>query len=481
MIRLRRVLFLLTSVLVLTACQPPGLVVDAPQPKAEAETLRVGTLYGAQIYMSSGQGLSGFDYELAQKFADYLGKPLEMQPYSNRSELYDALAKGEIDLIAAGITESPNRRNRFRMGPPLYRVDQVVVYRQGNRAPESIEQLSGNLTVVADSAFVETLTRLQQTHTNLSWEQTSEKDNDELIAMIASGELNYTLAQSTSLDINRRYMPELRSGLVLEEKVPVVWLLPAQNSDALMSKLLAFWHQEKRAGTLAHLNEKYFGHVKRFDYVDTRAFIRAIDAKLPRYRPLFEEYAGDLDWRKLAAASYQESHWNPNARSPTGVRGMMMLTNATASQLGVTNRLDPRQSIRGGADYLRDLINRLPESIPENQRMWFALAAYNIGLGHLEDARRLAEAQGLNPSAWRDVKQVLPLLQKRKFYSQTRYGYARGGEAVHYVDSIRRYYDTLVWVDNQKPKDEPQLPDEIQVEETAASSGAEPPTAAPRE
>ncbi|MCH4293771.1 membrane-bound lytic murein transglycosylase MltF [Shewanella sp. 3B26] len=477
---MRRVWILLAALLVLTACQPPVVDVAENQPSTPSPTLRVGTLYGAQVYMSTGQGLSGFDYELAQRFADYLGKPLEMQPYNSRSELYDALSRGDIDIIAAGLTETPNRRNRFRMGPPLYRINQVVVYKQGTRPPESIEQLSGRLTVVADSAFVETLTKLQQTSPSLSWEQTSEKDNDELIALIDAGELPFTLAHSTTLDINRRYMPELRSGLVLEEKVPVVWLLAAKNSDELMSQLLAFWHLEKRSGTLAHLNEKYFGHVKRFDYVDTRAFIRAIDAKLPRYRPLFEEYAGDLDWRKLAAASYQESHWNPNARSPTGVRGMMMLTNATASSLGVTNRLDPRQSIKGGAQYLRDLIGRLPDSIPENQRMWFALAAYNIGLGHLEDARRLAEAQGLNPSAWRDVKQVLPLLQKRKFYSKTRYGYARGSEAVHYVDSIRRYYDTLVWVDNQnKPLEDP-APDAVLPEETASTSVVTEDTQAPK-
>ncbi|MBT1444910.1 membrane-bound lytic murein transglycosylase MltF [Shewanella sp. JM162201] len=477
---MRRIWILLTVLMVLTACQRPEVTLGEPQVRPESETLRVGTLYGPQTYMSTGQGLSGFDYELAQRFADYLGKPLEMQPYSSRSELYYALAKGDIDIIAAGMTESPNRRNRFRLGPQLYRVNQVVVYKEGTKPPESVEQLSGKLTVVADSAFVETLTRLSQTNPNLVWEQTAEKDNDELLAMIDSGELTYTLAQSSSLDINRRYMPELRAGMVLEEKVPVVWLLAPTGTDALMSSLLSFWHIEMRSGTLATLNEKYFGHVKRFDYVDTRAFIRAIDAKLPRYRPLFEQYAGELDWRKLAAASYQESHWNPNAVSPTGVRGMMMLTNATAASLGVTNRLDPRQSIKGGAKYLKDLIDKLPESIPDNQRMWFALAAYNIGIAHLEDARKLAEAQGLDPSAWQDVKKVLPLLQKRKYYQKTRYGYARGGEAVHYVDSIRRYYDTLVWLDNQsKPKDgeNPTSVPEQQTVSTAAvnAKSAQPP------
>ena len=304
------------------------------------------------------------------------------------------------------------------------------------------------------------------------WDQITDKDSEELLAMIANKEIDYTIADSSSVQINRRYLPDLRSGPVLEEKLDVVWLLPPTRSDELMSQLLAFWHQEKLAGTLDHLNEKYFGHVKRFDYVDTRAFIRAIETVLPRYRQLFETHAGNLDWRKLAATSYQESHWNPHARSATGVRGMMMLTQPTAKEIGITNRLDAEESIRGGAAYLNDMINRLPESIPESQRMWFALASYNIGYAHVEDARKLAESMELNPNAWRDLKKVLPLLQKRKYYQKTRYGYARGSEAVHYVDSIRRYYDTLVWVDNQSKQQNPEEePSDLASEEPAIPAG----------
>lgn len=449
--------FLLIIILgfLLTACQQ--VTVDEPEfvPHQLTE-LRVGTLYGPQIYMTSGQGNSGFDYDMALRFAEYLNVPLKMVPYTNRSELYDALKKNDIDIIAAGMTETPARREQFRLGPPLYRVNQVLVYREGVAAPKDISKLKGRITIIADSAFVETLTQLQKHHPSLAWDQVTDKDSEELLAMIANKEIDYTIADSSSVQINRRYLPDLRSGPVLEEKLDVVWLLPPTHSDALMSQLLAFWHQEKLAGTLDHLNEKYFGHVKRFDYIDTRAFLRAIETVLPRYRQLFETHAGDLDWRKLAATSYQESHWNPHARSPTGVRGMMMLTEPTAKEIGITNRLDAEESIRGGAAYLRDMINRLPESIPESQRMWFALASYNIGYAHVEDARKLAESMELNPNAWRDLKKVLPLLQKRKYYQKTRYGYARGSEAVHYVDSIRRYYDTLVWVDNQSKQPMPE-------------------------
>jgi len=448
-----KTLFIILLCGMLSACQPVDIhEVDIAAPAPKRTVLKVGTLYGPQIYLNSDQGESGFDFEMAQRFADYLAVPLEMIPYTNRKQLFAALKENKIDIIAAGIAKTPNRSQQFKLGPTLYKVNQVLVYREGTPEPKDIGTLSGEITVMANSSSVNTLTKLQKDYPELMWNQVNDKDNEELFALIANGELNYTISDSNSLLINQRFLPELRAGMIVEEKVEVVWLLPPRNSDRLMSQLLAFWHQERRAGTLEHLNEKYFGHVKRFDYVDTRAFIRAIDNILPEYRSFFEQYSGELDWRKLAAASYQESHWNPSARSPTGVRGMMMLTQPTAAYVGVDDRLDAEQSIRGGAFYLKDMMDRLPDRIPEAQRIWFALASYNIGLGHVEDARRLTESMGMDPSAWRDVKKVLPLLQQAKYYKQTRYGYARGSEAVHYVDSIRRYYDTLVWIDNQTKK-----------------------------
>ncbi|SQH77600.1 putative transglycosylase [Shewanella benthica] len=471
---MKKILFVLLILTLLAACQRVTVEQTEVMPEPVAKTqLNVGTLYGPQIFVTTGQGEAGFDYEMAAHFADFLELDLEMKPYPNIGELYTALDNGDIDFIAAGLADTQTRREKFRLGPPLYRVDQVLVYKQGTRVPKDISQLEENITVITDSSFVETLSQLQKMYPDLLWDQEKNRDSAELMAMIARGEITYTIADSTTFDINRRFMPELRAGPILKERQAIVWLLPPNQSDQLMSDLLTFWHQEKRNGTLAHLNEKYFAHVKRFDYVDTRAFLRAIDNKLPRYKEKFQFYAGGIDWRKLAATAYQESHWNPNARSPTGVRGLMMLTLPTAKQVGIDNRLDPEQSIKGGAKYLNDILKRLPESIPENQRMWFALASYNIGYGHVEDARKLAESMGLNPSAWRDLKKVLPLLQKRKYYKRTRYGYARGNEAVHYVDSIRRYYDTLVWVDNQMIEDEKARAEETQVVELSNKNNSE--------
>ena len=192
--------------------------------------------------------------------------------------------------------------------------------------------------------------------------------------------------------------------------------------------------------------DKYYGPIQKFDYVDQLKFIERFSTRLPNYESYFRQTAKtyDLDWRFLAAMSYQESHWNERARSPSGVRGMMMLTLDTAKQVKVTNRLDPQQSIQGGARYIRQLIGRIPERIQEPDRIWLALAAYNVGFGHLEDARIITEIQGRNPDKWQEVKTSLPLLTQQKWYKQTANGYARGNEPVKYVDNIRKYYNTLV-------------------------------------
>jgi len=216
----------------------------------------------------------------------------------------------------------------------------------------------------------------------------------------------------------------------------------------LLQAANAFLDQAQQNGTLQRLRERYYGHVDVLGYVGAYAFAKHLQQRLPRYEKTFRETARQhgLDWRLLAAIGYQESHWQPEATSKTGVRGLMMLTLRTANAMGVTNRLDPVQSIQGGGKYLLQVHAGLPQSILEPDRTWFALAAYNIGGGHLEDARKLAEAEGLDPNKWLDVKQMLPRLAQKQWYSKTRYGYARGGEPVHFVANIRRYYDILTWV-----------------------------------
>ena len=208
--------------------------------------------------------------------------------------------------------------------------------------------------------------------------------------------------------------------------------------------------------------ERNYGHVEDFDYVGTKIFRRHIEKRLPTYQAFFEKAANkqDVDWRLIAAIGYQESHWNPDAVSPTGVRGIMMLTLKTAKDMKIKNRLDPESSISGGARYFKKTHGRMDKNIAEPDRTWMAMAAYNVGYGHLQDARKITVKLKKNPNLWIDVKQALPLLAKSKWYKQTRYGYARGWEPVRYVENIRSYYDILKWVNESDIETTP-VPEEF--------------------
>jgi len=279
----------------------------------------------------------------------------------------------------------------------------------------------------------------------------------DLLQQVENGKLDYTLGDSVTIALMQRVYPRLAVAFDATDDEPVTWYYRKQpDDDSLAAAMLDFFSQISEDGTLEKLEEKYLGHVGDFDYVDTRTFLNAIDTTLPDLQPLFEKYAQNIDWRLLAAIAYQESHWDPLAKSPTGVRGVMMLTRATAGGLNVDDRTDAEQSIRGGAQYLSHLMDKMPGSIPQDERIWFALAAYNMGYGHMLDARKLTAQQKGNPDSWADVKQRLPMLNQKRFLSRTTYGYARGTQAYNYVENIRRYQLSLVGYLMEKEKQQAQ-------------------------
>ena len=274
-----------------------------------------------------------------------------------------------------------------------------------------------------------------------------------MLSLVNERFIDYTIANSEEIKVNQRFYPELRVAFSLAQDQPVSWAFTQLADDlSLINEANKFLAYYKKTHQFTILNERYYGHISKFDYVDTKVFQRHIQSRLPKFQPWFEKAGADqqLDWNLLAAISYQESHWIIDATSPTGVRGLMMLTNATASDLGVNNRLSPYQSIFGGAEYYKTLHQRLPEEINEPDRSYFALAAYNMGYGHVIDARKLCKKRGLDNTKWANLKQILPLLQRAKWYEQTRYGYARGNEALKYVKNIRKYYDILKWQNEEK-------------------------------
>ncbi|MCL4111851.1 UNVERIFIED_CONTAM: hypothetical protein GTU68_039436 [Idotea baltica] len=461
-------LLLVIALLGLTGCQIESEPKSVLEQIRDRGVLRVGTLNNQLSYYIGPDGPAGLDYELAREFAQELGVKLEVKPAYRLSGLFPALKKGEIDLIATGLTQNNNLTRAYRAAPAYYYVSQQVVYKKGQWRPRNLgqlikfeneqtasnETLTPSLVVVKDSHFEPTLKQLQNTHDDFIYDAVGNADINDLLKEVSTGERLFTVADSIELSLAQRLYPDVALAFELTEDQPISWYLERSEDESLYALLIEFFGNLKQSGELASLEEKYIGHIGTFDYVDTRAFIRALDSKLPKWSPLFQKYSQEFDWRLIAALAYQESHWNPVARSPTGVRGMMMLTLPTAKSVGVTNRLDPKQSVQGGVEYLRRIVNRVPDSITQHEKIWFALASYNVGYGHMMDARRLTKAQGGDPDAWGDVKDRLPLLKQKKYYSKTRYGYARGDEARNYVENIRRYYQSIIGHVNKRNKEE---------------------------
>lgn len=432
--------------------------------------LKVITRNSPSTYYESSDGTAGVEFELVKAFAEFLGVTAEFIIEDDLKKIIEAVRSGEVDFAAAGLTITKEREKQLRFAPAYQTITSKLVFKQGKKWPRNIEQLEGELRVVAHSSYAQSLLELKKTHPSLHWSETNTQTAEELLMMVLDETIDYTIVDSTELALNRRFHPELAVAFTLGEPQGLAWAFSLTDDYGLFTKSIEFFGEQKALGNIAYLNEKYYGHIEKFDYVGARKFHQATDKKLGQYKDWFVESAeDDLDWRLLAAISYQESHWKPKAKSPTGVRGMMMLTRRTAKQVGVTNRLDAEQSIHGGARYLRKVLSRVPKRIPEPDKTWFALAGYNVGWGHVEDARIITQKQGADPDKWADVKERLPLLQKKKWYKNTKYGYARGSEPVHYVDNIRRYYDVLVWQDEENqdlPDEQPSDPMEFNPEET---------------
>jgi membrane-bound lytic murein transglycosylase F len=406
----------------------------------------VATLYGPTTYYESRDGESGPEFDAARHFAEFLGVKLRVVVQDNIADVLKLVRDGQADFAAAGLSRTLTRADHFLFGPVYQTVQQQVVCRRGGKQPSSLDELSDvQLRVPAGSSYAERLRELAADNPTLQWEVDSELGSEQLLEQVWNRQLDCTIADSNIVDVNRRYYAELSVRFDIGEAESLSWVLPA-GAQSLREAMDAWFTEFAASGELRQMLERYYGFIDVFDYVDTRVFTRRIKQVLPKYQSYFETAAAkhDLDWTLLAAQSYQESHWKPRARSPTGVRGIMMLTLPTARELGVKSRLNAAQSIEGAARYLAQLRDRLPEEVTEPHRTWLALAAYNVGYGHLQDAMTLAREQGKNPYLWSDLATVLPLLSQKRYYRNLKHGYARGNEPVRYVTRVRDFHDILV-------------------------------------
>ncbi|KPJ76593.1 MAG: hypothetical protein AMJ54_11055 [Deltaproteobacteria bacterium SG8_13] len=409
-------------------------------------SLRVITRNSGTCYYEGPHRPEGFEYDLVKAFADHLGLALDLVIIDSEPDMVAELLRGDADLIAANFLVKEDLRRYLGYGPVYGQIAQLMVGRRGGPRPDSIAALAGQPVWIMAGAFHEKLlNELKKHHPDLTWMALSDYESEELLEMVETGAIPLTIADSNIMALNRRFYPELDVLFAIAEGQSLAWVLHPRNTQ-LRTAVDRWFADPATATLLERLQQHYYGHLDDFNYIDITTFQERMKTRLPRYQLFFETSAGDIgmDWKLLAALAYQESHWNPRARSFTGVRGLMMLTRQTAKEMGVSNRLDPEQSIIGGTRYLNDLHRRIGSEVPEPDRTFMALAAYNVGWGHLQDARTLARRLGKNTDAWSDVRAVLPLLRLKKFYRKLPHGYARGAEPVQYVDRIRTYHRILL-------------------------------------
>ena len=432
------------ALLIGTCSQPPTLLEQV----RITGILKVVTRNSPTAYYLGVEGPEGPEFELASGFARWLGVEASFSVAPSGAAALEEVIHNRAQLAAAGIVTSEERRSRVGFGPVYKRIAQHVLYRQREDAPRRPEDLVGKrIEVVAGSTHAQALAQLASTTRGLEFIEVPDVDQLDLLARVSSGEIDYTVADSSEFSIGRHLHPDLAAGLELAQAETVAWAFGLR--DASLGPLVRSYFEEvERDGTLAGILERYYSAAERFDYLDSVNFIARVQRRLPGLRPFFEEAALEtgFDWRLLAAVGYQESKFDPLATSPTGVRGLMMLTEDTAQRVGIADRLDPRSSILGGARYLVEVREKIPERIREPDRTLLALAAYNIGFGHLEDARILTQRQGGDPDSWNDIQARLPLLAQERWYVQARHGYARGWEPVKFVRNIVNYRDMLVWM-----------------------------------
>jgi membrane-bound lytic murein transglycosylase F len=428
----------------LAACSEPL------PPPAELGKLYVVTRAGPATYQEDDNGAaSGFEHDLVVLLAKDLGVEAHFVMARDHAEALKLLKKGRAHMAAAAL--SPRNSSSLHYSRPIRELQQFLVQNEDALPVRKPSDLAGRtVTVLARSPQIDALESLQPRPKGLRLAKVKGLSELELLQRVNTDPTMMAAVDSTHFDIGANFYPGLNAAFALPGKQALAWAFPRNGDAALFARSEAFIGRIRQDGTLARLEDRYFGHTRRLDQDDVEQFMERIQTVLPRYRRDFIEAQRlhGIDWRLIAALAYQESHWDPLATSYTNVRGMMMLTEDTADRLQVSDRLDARQSILAGARYLAELREQFPPEVTEPDRSWLAIAAYNLGMGHMNGARFIAELVKRDPNYWYEMKQVLPLLSRPEYYSRLKSGAGRGGEAVIMTENIRNYYDILRRLEN---------------------------------
>ncbi len=398
---------------------------------------------GHCYYLYRGEAM-GFEYDLAKRFADLLGVRLRVRIAQRWEGMIPDLMDGTGAFIAASMTITESRKRQVAFSKGYLPVQQHIIVNRDNYTVRSASDLDGQTVHVRKgTSYEERLRQLQRQGIDVTIVTHPDVPTEELIRQVAEGKIEITVADSNIAKRNRRYYPQAIVAGAISDREYLGWAVHPK-AKALLARINSFFDAIKADGTFDEIYNRYYGDADFFDFVDLRTFHRRLETRLPRYKETIQSAASKhgFDWRLIAAQIYQESHFDPAAKSHSGAYGLMQLTETVARVEGVRDVFDPRQNIPAGVRHLKDLYDHFDKAIGDD-RIYIALAAYNIGLGHVWDARNLARDQHLDPNRWSSLEKTLPQLSYTKYFKHARYGYARGLQAVDYVKQIQIYYDIL--------------------------------------
>ena len=389
----------------------------------------------------------GIDYDLVQSFAKEYNLKVQFKVLKSELEVLQALENGEGDFAALRLRQNDHLQTIERFTPgPAYDDTHTNLYCHRNAKVEHLNDLSGKKIVALNKDLnQEEAQRFQRWAPQTHFTLLERGRVRQLLREVNSGIYDCAVAENLEGEFNLRYFSKIYRITRLTENFTLHWQFNKKSQD--LAELSHIWFRKaSRRDEISEIRHRYSAILSEVSDRDVRQFVKHLGNTLPEFKSYFVS-AGEehkVPWQLAAAVAYQESHWNAEAVSFTGVRGIMQLTTETAEHLGVTDRTDPEQSIWGGTKYLKLLLDRVPEHLDSKDRLSLALAAYNIGWAHLEDAQGLARQKNMNPYSWMDLKKILPLLEEPSIAETLKYGKARGRETVEFVDRVKGFYNLIL-------------------------------------
>jgi len=418
------------------------------------------TGFNAYSYFIYKGKTMGYEYELLKKLGDRLGVDVEIKISKNIEEMFELLEKGEGDLIAFNLTVTNERKQKIDFTTHLNTTHQVLVQRKPkNWRKLTLDKINDLLIknpidleyktvhVRKGSAYTARLENLSEEiggYIDII-EDADSVSTEDLIEKVANGEIEFTVSDENVAKLNQAYYSNLDIGTHISFPQKIAWAVKKGSSDFLNE--LNIWIEEiKKEVDYYVIYDRYYKYRSYYKYRRNSKFFLNDGGGISKFDNLLQKYAKTIgwDWKLLASLVFQESNFKTDVKSWAGAVGLMQLLPETGKAYGAANLLDPEENIKAGVKYIKWLDKYWSKFIEdENERINFILASYNIGFGHIEDARKLSEKYGANPNVWTDnVANYLLKKSKAKYYNDevVRNGYCNGKETFSYVKNVIQRY-----------------------------------------